>query len=62
MLNVDIDDAKLFHQYQNLYKFVQRQPETDEVTFSEMKAYKQWAEYFKHCKTVKFYSELLKIA
>ena len=60
--NVDIDDAKLFDQYQNLCKFVQRRLETDEVAFSEMKAHEKWAEYFKHCRTVEFYSELLKIA
>ena len=57
--NIDRDDAKLFDQYQNLGKFVQRRLETDEVTFSEMKAHEKWAKYFKHCRTVEFYSELL---
>ena len=59
--NVDIDDAKLFDQYQNLCKFVKRWLETDEVAFSEMKAHEKWAEYFKHCRIVEFYSKLLKI-
>ena len=60
--NVDIDDAKLFNQNQNLCKFVQRLLETDEVVFSKIKAHKKWAEYFKHCRAGEFYSELLKIA
>ena len=36
--------------------------ETDEVAFSKMKAHEKWTEYFKHCRTIEFYSELLKIA
>ena len=60
--NVDNDVAKLFDQFQNLCKFVQRLLETDEVAFSERKAHKKWAKCFKHCRTVEFYSELLKIA
>ena len=60
--NVDVDDAKLFDQYQNLCKFVLSRLETDEVAFSEMKAHEKWTEYFKHCRTIEFYSELLKIA
>ena len=59
--NVDIDDAKLFDQYQNLCKFVKRRLETDEVAFSEMKAHEKWEEYFKHCRTIEFYSKLLKM-
>ena len=60
--NVNVDDAKLFDQYQNLCKFVQRRLETDEIAFSEIKAHEKWAEYFKHCRTVEFYSELLKMS
>ena len=60
--NVDVDDAKLFDQYQNLCKFVLSRLETDEVAFSEMKAHEKWTEYFKHSRTIEFYSELLKIA
>ena len=60
--NVDVDDAKLFDQYQNLCKFVQSRLETDEVAFSKMKAHEKWTEYFKHCRTIEFHSELLKIA
>ena len=60
--NVDVDDAKLFDQYQNLCKFVLSRLETDEVVFFEMKAHEKWTEDFKHCRTIEFYSEVLKIA
>ena len=60
--NVDVDDAKLFDQYQNLCKFVLSRLETDEVVLFEMKAHEKWTKYFKHRRTIEFYSELLKIA
>jgi len=59
---VDIDDAKLFDQYQGLCKFVQRRHETDATAFSKMVAHEKWTEYFQHCRTEEMFSELLKIA
>ena len=60
--NVDINEAKLFDQYQNLCKFVKNQLETNSEMYLKMMAHERWTLYFKTCNTIEFFSELLKIA
>ena len=60
--NVDVDEAKLFDQYQNLCKFVEKQLETNALLYRKMMAHERWTEYFKTCTTIEFFSELLKVA
>ena len=60
--NVGVDKAKLFDQYQNLCKFVEKQLETNALLYRKMMARERWTEYFITCTTIEFFSELLKIA
>ena len=59
--NVVVDEAKLFDQYQNLCKFVEKQLQTNALLYRIMMAHEKWTEYFKTCTTIKFFSELLKV-
>ena len=60
--NVVVDEAKLFDQYQNLCKFVEKRLETNALLYRKMMAHEKWTEYFKTCTTIEFFSELLKVA
>ena len=60
--NVDINEAKLFDQYQNLCKLMKNQLETNSEMYLKMMALERWTLYFKTCNTFEFFSELLKIA
>ena len=56
--NVDLNETKLFDQYQNLCKFVEKQLETKSTLHREMMAPEIWTEYFETCNTIEFFSEL----
>ena len=60
--NVGVDEAKLFKQYQNLCKFVEKQLETNALLYRKMMGHERWTEYFKTCTTSEFFSKLLKVA
>ena len=60
--NVGVDETKLFDQYQNLCKFVEKQLETNALLYRKMMVHERWTEYFKTCTTIEFFSELLKVA
>ena len=46
----------------NLCKFVEKQLQSNSVSFCKLMAHERWTEYFKSCSTSDFNSELIKIA
>jgi hypothetical protein len=61
--NVVIDDSKLFDQFQNLCIFVENCLLADKDQFwNKLLAHERWTKYFESCKTLEYFTELLKIA